>query len=310
MRSLGDLLRLLLLFLLLPLLLFLLGPFLVVSALWGRASFFGALQFEPGKHHRRGRDWAFSVGVLAWVLTWGGLAVFWPGSPILPVLRAGQTATAPAVAVTIPTPAATATSTALPRLTATPLPPTVAPSATPSPENPPAPIATATVTTVTATVTPTNTPVTPTNTPAPVTVSPTVTAEVELSTQQVTEVLQSLTKANNLLVAVLNGSAPGGSADLDGMWQDAATAEVKNFVRNINAKYHLPVQVSYKTVGIPQIKAGGPQTVYVTSREEWAYQGAGAERKATNDYNYTFQRKKNGWVITSYQFNAVSLPAE
>lgn len=121
--------------------------------------------------------------------------------------------------------------------------------------------------------------------------------------------MQSLVKANNLLVSVLNGSAPGGSTDLDPMWQ-GATAEVKNFVRTINAKYRLPVQASYNTIGVPQIKAGGADTVYVTSREEWVYQGEGAARSVVNDYHYTFQRRGTGWVIVAYRFNAVPLPAE
>ena len=81
-----DFIRLLLLLLLLPLLLLVVGPFLVIAAILGQISL-GSLQLRPGKYHRSGRFWALILGLLLWILLWGGIVWLWTTGFLTTILQ-------------------------------------------------------------------------------------------------------------------------------------------------------------------------------------------------------------------------------
>lgn len=72
MRPLADLFRLILLVLLLPVILILIGPLLVLAALRGRQRI-GPITLDAARSSAR-RTGALVVGLLLWLLVWGGLA--------------------------------------------------------------------------------------------------------------------------------------------------------------------------------------------------------------------------------------------
>lgn len=196
MRALADLIRLILLLLLLPVILILSGPLLVLAALRGRQRI-GPITLNPSRSTAR-RVGAGLVGLLLWILIWGGLAwlaaaAFTPPptvaqqpvatttipiaeplnspAPVFPSPQdspPGDTPTAQTASLAAPAQTSTIAS-ANTTVTAT-LIAAVAPTSTPT-----APIATATPTLEpTPPPTPTNTP-TSTSTPLPPTSTPTST---------------------------------------------------------------------------------------------------------------------------------------
>lgn len=211
MRPLADLFRLILLVLLLPVILILMGPLLVVAALRGRQRI-GPITLDAARSSAR-RTGALVVGLLLWLLVWGGLSwLTWAALETPPTVAQQPvqiTATPiptqtplPVTATERPQPSNTPTrrSTALPAaatstvqsetktttptralgtvaaavvVTATVAPATTAPTTTPSAT----PESTSTATAVPPTPTPTATPVPPTATPTftPTPVPPTAT---------------------------------------------------------------------------------------------------------------------------------------
>lgn len=299
--------RLLLLLVFLPLILLLVGPFLVAAALFKRMPFFGIVRLEPGKHHRRGRLWVFVIGLLVWGLTWGASAFFLlpqiPAStPALAALTNRAATITPTVQIDLPSATPTATI----------LPPTEAPAATPTPIL----LITFTPTLQPPTASPTTTPVlipthtatlvlSPTPTPA-MTLTPTPMVSASITSAQETALLQSLVRANNLLVSVIENPGTDDSTRLEALWQDEALKSIIDFTRTIDRKYQLPLQVSYSTVGIPLVEVDSTgETVSIESREHWIFEDTQEKREVLNAYNYVLRQKEGRWVIISYRFEFI-----
>lgn len=302
-----DILWLLVFIILLPLALLLAGPMLVLAAMFGRLSLFN-LQLNPGRRAKRGRVWAFVLGLLLWAVVWLGLAWLITGGQF-PPLVASQPEPAPVVVQL------TATATPSPQ----PAAPTSTPTGTPSPaETAPADAApTATATIVVATDTPApRPPTTATATPVPTSPPPTATPTAtrvlpapNLSSDEQTEVLQGLIHANNLLVAVMEKPDGENTSALSLRWRETALTKVETFAQDVNQKYDAPLIIHYSNIGTPQTKVDA-QTgrVQVISREFWTFETPSVTREALVDYQYTLQNINDRWLVVQYDFGVVPLP--
>jgi hypothetical protein len=309
---LGDLFRLLLLVVLLPLFIFFSGPLLVAAAILKKLSVFGLLQLEPGRRHRWGRLGAFIIGMVVWALVWTGAAWLWldnrstifalAGVAQTPVAQTGLPSATPTMVLDSsdpldPTPTATlvvATSTPTPSPTPTPI---ILPSATPTPSPPPSPTATHP-----PTVAPTPTPISPT--PTPTLVVPLVT----LAPTDEPQVLEVLVEANNLFIRAAEAPLPDNLAALEMVWQAEALEKIQAFVGRINRKYQPPLQVSYRTIGKPEVSLeANTSNLSVQARELWIFEDAVGKKESLNDYTYTLQEQDNRWVIVAYDFEVLPL---
>ncbi|HEY85204.1 MAG TPA: hypothetical protein G4N96_08865 [Chloroflexi bacterium] len=308
-----DLARLLVLIVLLPLIIFLAGPLLVFAAIFGSISLFGGVKITPGKRRRWGRLLALVIGLLLWAIIWGGAVwLFLNSNPT--ILRATNGVQLP-VSVTPTT------------LTFQPI-----PSSTPAPPTPgsvtPKPAATILIATNTPTATPTPAPPTPTQAANTPTASPTATRVVSLASpsptapptftpgpapppaftpDEETQVFNTLTRANDLLLAAIEAPSDENLAALEAVWQGTALSRATRFVHLINQKYQAPIQASYGIIGAPSIASGAPYELSLESREFWTYQSGGQKKEALSDYKYILQRQGDGWAITFYQFKPVPL---
>ncbi|NJO00003.1 MAG: hypothetical protein HC875_40780, partial [Anaerolineales bacterium] len=150
MRPLADLFRLILLVLLLPVILILIGPLLVLAALRGRQRI-GPITLDAARSPTR-RTGALVVGLLLWLLVWGGLAWLTWAALATPPTVAQQPAQITATPAPTQTPLA-ATATEHPQPSDTPTRrPTVLPATAASTVQPETETGTPTRTTVTATV--------------------------------------------------------------------------------------------------------------------------------------------------------------
>jgi len=77
-----DFLRLALFVILLPIILLVIGPILVVAAVFQNLSL-GSIRLSPGRHHTWGRAWAFVIGAIVWLVTWSGIAFVLPDNLIV-----------------------------------------------------------------------------------------------------------------------------------------------------------------------------------------------------------------------------------
>jgi hypothetical protein len=296
----ADILQLLLLLVFLPFILLVLGPVLVIAALFGRFSL-GALKIRPGKYHPRGRLWALVLGLFVWGLTWGGLAWFWPSNLFQPAITPSPINTITQNTVTpthTPTnvPSANTSTPAQPTQRATPTATTTAtplPSPTETTAPPPPPTPTLTLTSLPATPTPTPTAVLPTATP---------------SSLQPDDPDQLLTIANDSLVQYLEGGAIDDLSVLGGLWAGEALPAVQSFGRQINLKYQQPLSVTYQLIGSPSLTPLAENRIIVQVRELWVFEDSTHRQESLSDYDYTLQLVEGQWRIVAYQFQALPLP--
>ncbi len=311
-----DLLRLLVLIVLLPLIIFLAGPLLVFAALLGRISLFGGVKITPGKRHRRGRLLALFVGLLLWGVVWGAAAWLLLSSNNPAILRAMNGLQLPASVtpttltfqpVPSATPAPPTPGSATPKPVATILIATNTPTTPPSPLPPtPAKIAN------TPTATPTATRVVPLASPSPTalpTATPSPPPPPAFTPDEETQIFNTLTRANNLLLTAIEAPTDKNLLALDEAWQGTALNRATRFARLVNQKYPPPIQASYSIIGVPTIASGTKDELSLESREFWIYQSGGQKKEVLNDYEYTLQRQGDGWTITFYQFKPVPLSA-
>lgn len=323
----GDLGRLLLWLLLLPLLLLLLGPLLVLAAVRGSLRL-GVINLNPSRQAPQGRWWALGVGVLLWGLTWGGLGWaaqrFVDSPPAEATLTAAVTNTPPAGeagATASPTaspspqpPSPTATAVSSPTPTSGPTPAVPSPTVTPistatraaTATSTPLPRATATAT-ATTTPTPTPSPAAPSPTPGP---SPTPTLALT-TVDEVTaaQVVRSLNQANDLLVEAARMPNPPSIIALADSWQGSALGQVRSFVNSIAFRYERPLTVTYSLVTEPElgITADG-DTVVVTVEEVWVFDSPNRNRTSRAAYTYTMVLAGERWRIVEYAYRILSPP--
>ena len=291
-----DILRLLLLLIFLPFILLLLGPVLVIAAMFGRFSL-GSLKIRPGKYRPGGRLWALILGLLVWGITWWGLAWFWPSNLFQP-----QTVPTPinVIAQNTATPINTPTP-APPTNTPTPVPPTNTPTTQlPTPSTTPLPSPTETsAPSPTATVTP----LPATSTPAPLAALPTASS----SSLEADDMAQLLTAANDSLVQYLQGGAIDDLSTLSGLWVGEALPAVQAFGRQINIKYQQPLSITYQLLETPSFTPLDETRVQVQSRELWIFEDSNRRKQSLSDYEYTFQLAEGKWRIAAYQFEVLPL---
>ena len=317
----------------LPLSLLFIGPLLVLAALRGRQHI-GPFVLDPGRWGAAVRVQALLLGLLAWLIVWGGLALLltWIGLPRVSglVTYLPQGLAAPTSAPAAPTPTATPlpevilepSAQAGPSLEASPSAPAPAASATPIAMQPsPTPEAsTPTPTPVPASPTPTLAPPTPTAlatpipvaTPAPeltptplpaATLAPWLRPIGTPSPQEAAELVAAVEAANELLRTAVLDTSIANLALMETLWQGQALARAQAFVQDLDQRYQTlqGVNVSYR---LPQVVLGGAEadTALVISTETWVYQGRLSSYEETFEFTYILARQDEGWVITDYRY--------
>jgi hypothetical protein len=330
---LGDLVRLILLILLLPIILILIGPLLILAVIRGYQPV-GPIRLDASRYGPGGRVGALILGVLLWILVWGGLAwlainAFTPPAVITAVLPTVPTTVAAQDTLT-PTPIpATPTLVSLVELTSEPSTATpVIASDTPPPPSA-TPIPTASDTPMSPTATPSSTPTfTPTPTRPPVeigtvqpensnkreqaepTATPTISPRATLSFVERQAVVEAVEEGNVLLQEAIVQGDEDNFQKMEIVWQDLAFRVAKNFAAKIHEQYAKPVEVQFEYVQTPTIAPQSSRNeVVVTSREKWAYGGpTKIDKEEIFDFIYTLTEKDGGWIITRYTYRNVSSP--
>jgi hypothetical protein len=315
-----DLLRFLLLLLILPFALLILGPLLVIAALFGEVVL-GWLHISPNRSGNTGRALALGLGLLLWALTWGGLA--WLGlggpTPTAPTLTENEPSPTVSVAATalsevaFSTPDPSPRLTALPTSTATSAPVTATAVSPADTETPPAtatPSPTTTTEPLPAPPTPTPT-ASATNTPPPPTATPNIAADSTVSSAQASGVLDALTAANALFIEAVENPGPAQQAALAELWQDQALIRIEEFTARTLDRYDSPLTVTYRFAEPPTLRETGGGTVSLQALEYWRFTDPNGERESLTNYTYIFTpapETPEEWVITFYTFEVLTQP--
>ena len=308
-----ELIRLLyLVFVILPLGLIFIGPLLTLAALRGKQKI-GPIVLDPGRRGAAGRLGSLLLGILVWLVVWGGLAMILGGvgspaigGPTNEGLQAQTTPTAPAV-ITTPTSTPTSLPSATPVPPVTPTPQEEVPTPSPSPAPSPSPLP---PTPTLPTSTPTPPPATPTPLPtAIITASPTLGST--FSPQEEIEAIAAIEAANELLRAAVVEPSIGNLAALETLWRGEALAKAQAFAQDLYQRYLRPMDVTFVYLAPPAIRAGNlPGTVFVSSTESWTYTGPRETHGESFKFTYTLARQDEGWVITDYAYGlgSITLP--
>ena len=305
----------------LPLAVLFIGPLLTLAALRGRQRI-GPITLEPGRRGMAGRIGALLLGLVAWLVVWGGLAVILAWA--VPTMGGRISASILQVNVTPTQPPAVTTLTATPAPPATPQPlaspiptlpqteevPTPSLSVTPSPipstSTPVRPIATATPVPPTSTPSPTvtPTPMPPTSTSLPTaTLTSLPTPVATLSPEQASEAIAAVEAANELLRAAMGEPSIGNLAELETLWKGEALAKAQAFAQDLSQRYLRPLEVTFIYYHSPQAFEGNsPDAAFVISTEAWNYTGPRSSHRESFKFSYTLRRQNESWVITDYAY--------
>ena len=305
----------------LPLAVLVIGPLLTLAALRGRQRI-GPITLEPGRRGMAGRIGALLLGVVVWLVVWGGLAMIlaWAlptvgGRRSASILQMNVTPTQPPVVATLtPTPAPPATpqplASPIPTLAQTEEAPTPSPSVTPSPipstSTPILPTATATPVPPTSKPLPTVTPMPmpPASTSLPTaTLTSLPTPVATLSQEQASEAIAAVEAANELLRTAVGEPSIGNLAELETLWKGEALAKAQAFAQNLSQRYLRPLEVTFIYYRSPEAFEGNsPDTAFVISTEAWNYSGPRSSHRESFKFSYTLRRQNEGWVITDYAY--------
>lgn len=343
---LADLVRLILLVLFLPLILIFIGPLLIL-AVWRGHQPMGPITLDTSRYGLPGRLSAFGLGVILWVLVWGGLAwlmltAFSPATFLI-ALSPPPSATIILPETATPTPIPpTPTLVTIVELTSSPATPTsvsvVSPPAQPSPSPTLTPVAlTATATSVPVvptatststplpTSTPTSLPDTPTLTPRPSASPTTSLIQVDIGTAtaaatRTVSPLATLTAAErqavvetveegNVLLREAITAGPEMLRQMETIWQGLALKVARTFAIKIHEQYAKPIQVQFEFLKPPTIEQGSNQSeVTITSREKWSYGGpTRTDNEEIFDFIYILEKVDGRWLITRYTYRNVSV---
>lgn len=303
----------------LPLAVLFIGPLLTLAALRGRQRI-GLITLEPGRRGVAGRIGALLLGLVVWLVVWGGLVVIlaWdvPGkggriSASIP--QVSVTPTQPPVVTTLtPTPAPPAT----PQPLASPIPtlpqteevpsPSVTPSPIPSTSTPILPTATATPVPPTSTPLPTVTPMPmpPASTSLPTaTLTSLPTPVATLSQEQASEAIAAVEAANELLRTAVGEPSIGNLAELETLWKGEALTKAQAFAQDLSQRYLRPLEVTFIYYHSPEAFQGNsPDTAFVISTEAWNYSGPRSSHRESFKFSYILRRQNARWVITDYAY--------
>jgi hypothetical protein len=307
-RVMRELIRFLyLVVVILPLALLFIGPLLILAAVRGMQRV-GPIILNPSQAGTGGRIRALLLGMLLWLVVWGGLAmtVSRVGLPTIggvpsSALETGLTSTVPLVVpTTTPTPLSTVTLQAV-----------VAPTPTRPERSEPSPVAYSSPTP--SPIPPTPTPMSPTATaqPASPTLTPLATATftpspapvATLSPEQEREAIAAVEVANELLRDAVIQPSIGNLAELETLWRGDALAKAQAFAQDLYRRYLRPLDVTFVYLLPPVVHAGpSSNTAVVISTETWTYIGPHASRRESFEFTYTLSRQDEGWVITHYGY--------
>jgi hypothetical protein len=340
---LADLVRLILLILFLPIILLFIGPLLILAVLRGYQPL-GPITLDTSRYGAAGRTGALVLGIVLWLVVWGGLAwfvlyAFSPPDTISSVPTPLPTSTpsqdTPTFTPIPPTPTlvtlveltalpATATPAAeLNTPTAAPTPTPVAPVATVAPTISPSPTSGATSTPA---LTPTPPPDTPTITPSAIATRTTTPVEVEenqatatvtilpqatLSLAERESVVEVVKEGNILLQEAISQAEDENLQSLETIWRNLAFQVAQRFATEIYEQYSKPVVVEFEYLELPTVdRQSTYDEVTVTSRERWAYGGpTKIDREEVFDFIYILTREDDDWIISRYTYRNVSLSA-
>lgn len=303
----------------LPLTILLLGPSLVLAALRGRQRM-GPIVLNPGRRGTSGRIGALLLGLIFWLIVWGGLTAVLSGV-ILPAISSSSSASVQ-VTATITTPPVTLTaspvppSSPIPQPTATPIPATPLQEETSTSTPTPAPSPSPSLSTLPPTATPvlpTATPMpAPTATPAPLPTSTPLSSPAplaSLSAGEASEAIVAVEAANDLLRAAVSEPSIGNLAALETLWREEALVKAQAFAQDLSQRYLDSLDVTFIYLASPQVVAGNsPDTAYVISTEAWTYTGSRSVHGESFEFTYTLHREGEGWVITDYAYGYAPLP--
>jgi len=326
---LADFGRLILLILLLPLILILIGPLLIVAALRGHQPL-GPITLDTARYKAAGRTGAFVLGLVLWLLVWGGLAWFtaysflWPaGVTWLPSnTGTGEVSQASAWPAT-----STPTSTARPpTFTARATVPVEAASPEPAGPTPIEPTATAlpnptplppdSTATSTATLSP-KTPVataarglTPAVTETVATVEAAASPEGGLSLAEREAVITVVEEGNVLLREAIREATEENLEAMETVWRGLGLQVAQNFATGVYEQYSKPVEVQFEYIRPPALDPdSGPDEVVLTSREKWRYGGpTKIDHEEVFEFIYTLNREDGQWVISRYTYRNLPAP--
>ena len=333
----GNLGRLILLILLLPLFIILIGPLLVLAALRGRQPM-GPITLDTVRYGLAGRLGGFILGLATWMLIWSGLAWLVLNSfSSTSIIAETRPASSPTLAQSNDT------------ATPTSLPPTFTPTTSPTATIPttPAPVITLTLTAI-FDLTP---PTTPTIMPSPtlsitltLTATPTATATfAPTPTQEITAteiivipsvtsgppivdlvetvrptplpplspedqqaIFMTLQDGNNLLRTATMMADEANLQNLEQMWRNQALDNATQFATKNYNLYSQPFEVAFEYITPPQIsERSSSDQVIVNSQERWTYSG-NTTREEAFEFIYTLSRKADSWVITNYTYRNLS----
>ncbi len=289
----SDLFRLVALILLLPLIIIILGPLLVLAAIRGQ-QYFGPITLNSIRYNFAGRIGVFLLGVVVWLLVWGGLAwlavdAFTPAAN--PPDIAALTPAAPPTATGAP-PATAAPPTEPATATANPTPtPTLAIKLTAAPKSSPVP------TVITGTPA-----VTLTAVALPVTATTTVTSTNRQAA------LAAVGEANILLKQAISQSGQKNLDNLGQLWQADALVAVQKFVAHVTGRFTEPPQVTLEYLNPPAISAESAGQVVIVASERWTYGGDAQQKRENFEFTYTVVPTRTTWVISQYSYRR--LPEE
>lgn len=324
---LADLARLILLILLLPLILILIGPLLVVAAIRGHQPL-GPITLETARYKLAGRVGALALGLLIWLLVWGGLGwfiIYAYASPstvtLVPLPASGEgaeaspsatfrptrlppTATAAVVSADTPTPQPSRASLAEPT-------PPSSPSARPLPPN------------FTPTFTPTPSPKTTVSLTDAVPTATLDQAEREL-TSTATAILEgsvaladrqaaiSVVETGNLLLreAIANANEEN-LQELERVWRGLGLQVAKSFATGLYERYSKPLEVEFEFIQRPEIDPeSSAEEIVVSSREKWRYGGpTKIDHEEAFEFIYTLNQDDGQWVISRYTYRNLVIPS-
>jgi hypothetical protein len=291
----------------LPLTLLFIGPLLALAAVRGMQRV-GPIILNPSQRGTGGRIRALLLGMLLWLVVWGGLALTLSrvelptlGGISSSALESGATSTlSPVVPTATPTPVPHATLQVVAAPTPTrPEKSELSPTPSPIPPTPTPLSPTATAQPASPTLTP---PATATFTPSPAPIA-------TLSPEQASEAIAAVEAANELLRAAVIQPSIGNLAGLETMWRGEALAKAQAFAQDLSRRYLRPLDVSFVYLLPPVVHTGtSSDTAIVISTEAWTYTGPHASRRESFEFTYTLSRQDEGWVITYYGY--LNAPAE
>jgi hypothetical protein len=341
MRSIVELIRLIILALFLPFILIIIGPLLVL-AVWRGQQQMGPITLNSAQYGSAGRAGILVLGLAVWLLVWGGLAwltvvalsaplPFTMQIPSLNSLTAltlvtEPSPTSPPFATVIAADTITPAPTFSPTAASTPPPPTERPSPTPTRRLAtaattstltPTPTFDSQVTAITSTLELQLTPtimagqalITPTVISRPPTLTLTPAGQTTLTDTNELAAISAIKEADLLLQATIRLANKEDINNLSRVWEDKALIIIEDFETELFDQAARPFSLEFEYLLPPtaSIRNFSDQAT-VTSHEKWSYRGPTRTHQEAFEFIYTLRRQGETWVATSFTYQSLPLP--